>query len=61
MDKRKKIIVKHGAGREIAKVLGCDFTMVSKSLNYAPRTEGLLGRKIRKVAKEQYGGVEIAY
>ena len=61
MQKKKKIIVKHGAGREIAKLLDCSFGMVSMALVYHPRTEGLLGRKIRKVAKEQYGGVEIAY
>lgn len=41
----------------IAVVMHCTREMVSKALNYKKDTD--LARKIRYVAKEQYGGVEI--
>lgn len=42
---------------KIAKVMCCTIEMVSKSVNY--KKDSRLARKIRKVAKEQFGGVEI--
>lgn len=53
----RRIVVGRGDGVKIASIFGCTREMVSKSLNF--KKNSLLARKIRKVAKEQYGGIEI--
>lgn len=53
----RKIVVEYGNVGKIAKVMKCTPEMVSKALNF--KKNSLLSRKIRKVAKEQFGGVEI--
>ena len=55
MDKR--IVVSHGDGMKIASTFNCTREMVSKALNFKKDSE--LARRIRYVAKEQYGGIEI--
>ena len=42
---------------KIASAMKCTREMVSKSLNF--KKDSFLARRIRYVAKEQYGGVEI--
>lgn len=54
---KKKIVLEYGDVSKIAKVMCCTIEMVSKSVNY--KKDSRLARKIRKVAKEQFGGVEI--
>lgn len=53
----RKIVVEYGNVGKIAKVLKCTPEMVSKALNF--KKDSFLARKIRYVAKEQFGGVEI--
>lgn len=56
----KKVIVKHGVGQKLAEIFECSLPLVSQSLNYHPAVkDNLKSRKIRKVAKEQFGGIEI--
>lgn len=55
MDKR--IVIQRGDRVKLAKAMRCTVQMVSYSLNYAKDTE--LARKIRHVAKHEYGGVEV--
>ncbi len=54
---KKKIVLDHGNVAKIAKVMRCTPDMVSKSVNYKKDSE--LARRIRFVAKEQFGGVEV--
>lgn len=54
---KKKIVLNHGDATKIAKVMGCTREMVSKSLSF--KKDSLLARRIRYVAKEQFGGVEV--
>lgn len=54
---KKKIVLDHGNVSKIAKVMNCTREMVSKSLSF--KKNSLLARKIRYVAKEQFGGVEV--
>ena len=54
---KRKIVLDHGNATKIAKVMGCTREMVSKSLSF--KKNSLLARKIRFVAKEQFGGVEV--
>lgn len=42
---------------KIASSFNCTREMVSKALNF--KKDSMLARKIRFVAKEQYGGIEI--
>jgi len=55
----RKIVISHGIGVKIAKVMGCRPEAVSMALNF--RRNDTTSRKIRKVAVEQFGGVEIHY
>lgn len=52
----KRIIVQYGEVNAIAKILNCTVSMVSHSLAY--RKNGLLARRIRKIALER-GGQEV--
>lgn len=54
---KKKIVLDRGNVAKIAKVMNCTPEMVSKSVNF--KKNSLLARKIRFVAKEQFGGVEV--
>ena len=53
----RRIVMDRGHVGRIAVVMHCTRERVSKALNYKKDTD--LARKIRYVAKEQYGGVEI--
>lgn len=53
----RKIVLDRGGAKQIAGAIGCTREMVSRALNYKVDTS--LARKIRYVAKEQYGGVEV--
>lgn len=53
----KRIVVSRGDGLKIASTFNCTREMVSKALNF--KKDSMLARKIRYVAKEQYGGIEI--
>lgn len=53
----KRIIVKHGVRKQIAKSMNCSSAEVSYALNYA--RENAMSRRIRKVALDQFGGQEI--
>lgn len=53
----KKIVAPIGTGVKVARALGCSTTQVSLAMNY--RDDSLLSRKIRKVAVEQFGGIEL--
>lgn len=53
----RKIVLDRGNGVKIASTFKCTREMVSKALNF--KKNSMLARKIRRVAKEQYGGVEI--
>lgn len=55
----KKIIAPIGTGVKVARALGCSATQVSLAMNY--KDDSLLSRKIRKVAIEQFGGVEVEF
>lgn len=54
---KRKIVLDYGNIGKIAKVMGCTREMVSKSLSF--KKNSMLARKIRFVAKEQFGGVEV--
>lgn len=54
---KRRIVVEHGDMRKIAASMGCTREMVSKSLNFGKNSD--LARRIRYIAKTQYGGVEI--
>lgn len=56
---RKKIVLEYGVIAKIAKVMKCTPEMVSKSVNYKKNSQ--LARKIRYVAIEQFGGVEVEF
>lgn len=47
----------YGNVAKIAKVMNCTPVMVSMAINF--KKNSLLARKIRYVAKEQFGGVEV--
>lgn len=51
------IMVEHGGVRKLAKVFGLSEGFVSKALR--GKKGGTNAKKIRHVAKEQYGGVEM--
>lgn len=53
----RRIVMDRGNAKKIARTFGCTKEMVSKALNYKFNSE--LARKIRYVAKEQFGGVEV--
>lgn len=53
----RRIVMDRGDVSRIAGAIGCTREMVSRALNY--RVDTSLARRIRFVAKEQYGGVEI--
>lgn len=53
----RRIVISRGDGVKIASAFNCTREMVSKSLNF--KKNSMLARKIRHVAKEQYGGIEI--
>lgn len=53
----KRIVLEYGKINEVAKVMCCTREMVSKSLNY--KSNSFLARKIRHVAKTQFGGIEV--
>ncbi len=55
--KLKRIWVKQGTGKKIARAFDCSTVIVSLALNGKKDTE--LARKIRYVAIKEYGGVEI--
>ena len=42
---------------QLASTMNCTREMVSKALNF--KKDSLLARRIRYVAKEQYGGMEV--
>ncbi len=50
----KKIYVRHGASRQIARALSCSSAEVSYALSFVRNND--LSERIRKVAVEQYGG-----
>lgn len=54
---KRKIVLDRGNVAKIAKVMNCTPEMVSKSVNF--KKNSLLARRIRYVAKEQFGGVEV--
>lgn len=53
----RRIVISRGDGLKIASSFNCTREMVSKALNF--KKDSMLARKIRFVAKEQYGGIEI--
>ena len=53
----RRIVISRGDGLKIAHSFNCTREMVSKALNF--KKDSILARKIRFVAKEQYGGIEI--
>lgn len=53
----RRIVLDRGDVAKIAKVMNCTREMVSKALNF--KKDSMLARKIRYVAKEQFGGIEI--
>lgn len=53
----RRIVMDRGSVVKLASVMGCTREMVSKALNF--KKDSRLARKIRYVAKEQYGGIEI--
>ena len=53
----RRIVLSHGDCVKIASSFKCTREMVSKALNF--KKDSMLARKIRYVAKEQYGGIEI--
>ena len=53
----RRIVMDRGNVTKVARVFHCTREMVSKSLSYKLNSE--LARKIRYVAKEQFGGVEV--
>jgi hypothetical protein len=53
----KRIVMDRGGVVKLADAMNCTREMVSKALNFKKDTA--LARKIRHVAKSQYGGMEI--
>ncbi|MBO4800430.1 MAG: hypothetical protein J5545_01030 [Bacteroidaceae bacterium] len=53
----KRIVMDRGGVVKLAESMNCTREMVSKALNFKKDTA--LARKIRHVAKSQYGGMEI--
>ena len=53
----RRIVVGRVDGVKLASAFNCTREMVSKALNF--KKDSMLARKIRYVAKEQYGGIEI--
>ena len=53
----RRIVMDRGSVVKIAQAMHCTREMVSKALNF--KKNSMLARKIRYVAKEQYGGIEI--
>ena len=53
----RRIVMDRGNVVKIAKTMNCTREMVSKALNFKKDTD--LARRIRHVAKSQYGGIEI--
>ena len=53
----RRIVTDRGSVLKIAQAMNCTREMVSKALNF--KKDSMLARKIRYVAKEQYGGIEI--
>jgi hypothetical protein len=54
---KRRIVVDRGGVALLARKFGCTREMASKSLNF--QKNSLLARKIRYVAKNEYGGIEI--
>lgn len=54
---KRKIVLDRGDVQKVAERMNCTREMVSKSLNF--KMNSLLARKIRYVAKEIFGGVEV--
>lgn len=54
---QRKIIMEYGNVNKLMAVFGCSRQMVSMSLNF--KKNSALARKIRSVAKSQYGGKEV--
>lgn len=53
----RRIVLERGNVMKIARAMNCTREMVGKSLSF--KKNSMLARKIRHVAKEQYGGIEI--
>ncbi len=53
----KRIILEYGKVKQLAWTFRCSREMVSKALHFKKNSE--LARKIRYVAVQQYGGIEI--
>ena len=51
----RRIVIPHGAGRELARLFGCTQQTVCYALNF--KKDSLLARRIRKAALER-GGVD---
>lgn len=51
---KKRVIVEHGVGKQIATLLGITPEMVSKSLNY--KKDSHLARRVRYMAIKDFGG-----
>ena len=54
---KRRIVMDRGSVVKLASTMSCTREMVSKALNF--KKDSMLARKIRFVAKEQYGGIEI--
>lgn len=54
---KKRIVMERGDAKRLALSMGCTREMVSKALNFKKDTD--LARRIRHVARSQYGGTEI--
>lgn len=54
---KKRIVMERGDAVKLAASMQCTREMVSKALNFKKDTD--LARRIRHVAKSQYGGMEI--
>jgi predicted transcriptional regulator len=53
----KRVVVAHGVGKQIAKLMDITPEMVSMSLNY--KKDSVLARKVRYMAIKDFGGVLI--
>lgn len=54
---KKRIVVEYGNVKKLSEALNCTQQMTTLSLAY--KRNSILARKIRRVAVEQYGGVEV--
>lgn len=54
---KKRIVVEYGNVKKLSEALNCTPQMTTLSLAY--KRNSILARKIRRVAVEQYGGVEV--